>query len=67
MIPPRRLRWQKGKNMFKKFVEMLASAESELEVSKILYNVDMAYQMEKINWKDHELLFKLGGKIRTEG
>ena len=48
--------------MFKKFVIRIANATSYDELMDILYGengVDMAYQHEKLNWKDHEILFQL--------
>lgn len=51
--------------MFKKFVERLAKSTSRWEVSEILSEVDMAYQQEKIGWKDHELLFSLAANLTS--
>lgn len=53
--------------MFKKFIEKLIEAETEEQVNHILYDfddgVDMAYQRDKITYKEHELLFELAGRI----
>lgn len=58
--------------MFKKFVTEMVAAQTEQEVTHILYRVksdseewgvDLAYQHEKISWKDHELLFDLAEKF----
>lgn len=48
--------------MFKKFVIRIANATTYDQLMDILYGedgVDMAYQREKLNWKDHEILFTL--------
>lgn len=50
--------------MFKRYVMMLLDANDHEEVNRILCAVDREYQNEKMNWKDHELLFKLGGRIK---
>lgn len=53
--------------MFKKYIERILQAETYEELIDILYNfengVDMAYQRDQINAKDHETLFKLADKI----
>ena len=52
--------------MFKKFFDELLTAETEEQIEEILYRadgVDMAFQREKIGWKDHERLFKLAGSL----
>lgn len=51
--------------MFKKFVERLANSTSRWEVSEILGEVDMAYQREKIGWKDHEILYALARNLKS--
>ena len=52
--------------MFKKFFDELMTAETEERIEDILYRadgVDMAFQREKINWQDHQRLFKLAGSL----
>ena len=52
--------------MFKKFVAELVAAKTDDQVNYILYRedgVDMAFQKEKISWKEHELLFQLAGAL----
>ena len=52
--------------MFKKFFDELLLCETEEQITDILYRadgVDMAFQREKINWRDHERLFKLAGSL----
>lgn len=51
--------------MFKKFVERLARSTSRWEITEILGEVDMAYQHEKIGWKDHEILFQLAANLKS--
>lgn len=58
---------KEARKMFKKFIERLIAAETEEQVNHILYDfetgVDMAYQRDKITYKEHELLFELAGRI----
>lgn len=46
--------------MFKKFVERIVVAENPIE--EVFYGadgIDIAYQHEKISWKEHQLLLAL--------
>lgn len=52
--------------MFKKFFDELLNAETEEQITDILYRadgVDMAFQREKITWQDHERLFELADRL----
>lgn len=52
--------------MFKKFVDELLNAETEEQITDILYRadgVDLSFQRENITWQDHERLFKLAGSL----
>jgi len=58
--------------MFKKLLDELLEAKTEAEITNILYRtksdkedwgVDLAYQHEKLNWNDHERLFKLADRL----
>ena len=63
--------------MFKKFIERIIAAENKEDAidnvfygSKydddghvIVYGIDLAYQMDKITWKEHEMLFDLIQKM----
>lgn len=58
--------------MFKKLLDELLEAKTEEEITHILYRlksdtedwgVDLAFQHEKINWQDHERLFKLAERL----
>lgn len=58
--------------MFKKLLAEMIAAETEEEITHILYRmksdkedwgVDLAFQHEKITWKEHEMLFNLGDKL----
>ena len=58
--------------MFKKLMDELLEAKTETEITHILYRVksdkedwgvDLAFQHEKLNWNDHEWLFKLADRL----
>lgn len=53
--------------MFRKFVERIIAAKDKNDaIENVFYGpdgIDMAYQREKISWKDHELLLELIEKL----
>lgn len=53
--------------MFKKFVQRIIEAENrEDAIQNVFYGVngiDMAYQHEKITWKEHQMLLMLIEKM----
>lgn len=52
--------------MFKKFVTELVSATTAEEVLNVFYKadgIDMAFQKERITWKEHQLLLELVNKL----
>ena len=53
--------------MFKKFVQRIIEAEDQNDaIENVFYGadgIDMAYQHEKISWKEHEMLLALIGKM----
>lgn len=53
--------------MFKKFIERIAKAKNKIAaVNNVFYGqdgVDMAYQKEKITWKEHQLLWEIINKL----
>lgn len=53
--------------MFKKFIEKIIAAENrEDAINNIFYGangIDIAYQQEKITWKEHEMLLALIEKM----
>lgn len=52
--------------MFKKLLDELLAATTEEEINNILYRkdgVDLSYQHEKLNWQDHQRLFKLATRL----
>ena len=55
------------KKMFKKFIEKIIAAENrEDAINNIFYGangIDIAYQQEKITWKEHEMLLALIEKM----
>lgn len=52
--------------MFKKFLQEIIDANSEEELLNIFYRadgIDVAFQKEKISWKDHQMLLALISKL----
>lgn len=52
--------------MFKKFFDELLTAETEEQITDILYRadgVDLSFQREKITWQDHARLFELADRL----
>ena len=53
--------------MFKKFIERIIAAENrEDAIQNVFYGedgIDMAFQHEKISWKDHQMLLALIDKM----
>lgn len=53
--------------MFKKFIQRIIEAESrEDAINNVFYGkdgIDMAYQREKITWKEHQMLLALIEKM----
>lgn len=53
--------------MFKKFIERIIAAENrEDAVQNVFYGadgIDMAFQREKITWKEHQMLLNLIDKM----
>lgn len=53
--------------MFKKFIERIIAAENHDDaMNNVFYGatgIDVAYQQEKITWKEHEMLFALIEKM----
>lgn len=53
--------------MFKKLLERIANAKDQKDaVENVFYGedgIDMAYQREKITWKEHELLLAIINKM----
>lgn len=52
--------------MFKKIVAAIATINTREDVDNILGMIDIAFQHEKITWKDHEVLFEIVGKLNIE-
>jgi len=53
---------------FKGYVIDIAKAETTADLYEILdgeSGVDMAFQHDKLTWKDHEILFALAGKHKA--
>ena len=53
--------------MFKKFIQRIIEAENKEDaIQNVFYGwdgIDMAYQREKITWKEHEMLLALIEKM----
>lgn len=53
--------------MFKKFIQRIIEAENrEDAINNVFYGaegIDMAYQHEKISWKEHQMLLELIEKM----
>lgn len=47
----------------RRLLELIASIETETELNHVCYEIDMAYQHEKISYQDNEILYKLINKI----
>lgn len=58
---------KEDKIMFKKFIERIIAAENrEDAIQNIFYGIDgidIAYQKEKITWKEHQMLLALIEKL----
>lgn len=54
--------------MFKKFIERIIAAKSrEDAIQNVFYGldgIDMAYQKDRITWKEHQMLLGLIEKMR---
>lgn len=59
---------REDKRMFKKFIQRIIEAENrEDAIQKVFYGadgIDMAYQKEKISYKEHQMLFDLINKMK---
>lgn len=53
--------------MFKKFIQQIINSENRQDaIDNVFYGengIDMAYQHEKISWKEHQMLFTLIEKM----
>ncbi|MBQ1789143.1 MAG: hypothetical protein II008_03115 [Oscillospiraceae bacterium] len=53
--------------MFKKLLERIANAADQMDaINNVFYGpdgIDMAYQREKITWKEHQLLMAIIEKM----
>ena len=53
--------------MFKKFIQKIIEAENREDAIKNVFygadGIDVAYQKEKITWKEHEMLLALIEKL----
>ena len=49
--------------MYKKLVGMIAEAITNEELNEVMGKIDLAFQQEKITWKDHEVLYKIASRL----
>ena len=53
--------------MFKKFIQRIIESENQEDaINKVFYGkdgIDIAFQQEKITWKEHQMLLQLIGKM----
>ena len=58
---------REDKKMFKKFIQRIIDAENrEDAIQNVFYGsdgIDIAYQKEKITWKEHQMLLELIEKL----
>lgn len=48
---------------FKQLVDTIASISSKEDFDAACGEIDSSFQHDKINWKDHELLYKLISRV----
>ena len=56
--------------MFKKFLQQIIDATTKEELLEIFNGpegIDMAFQREKLSWKDHQMLLALINKMIQKG
>ena len=51
---------------FKELVKLFSEIETEDDFNRACGEIDNSFQHEKINWGDHELLYKLVSKIAKQ-
>jgi len=53
--------------MFKKFIQRIIDAENQQDaIDNVFYGadgIDMAYQRDKITWKEHQMLLQIINKM----
>lgn len=52
--------------MFKKLVAKIVEIETMEQFNAVCSEVDMQFQRDKLSWTEHELLYKLLGKVMPE-
>ena len=52
--------------MFKKLVKMVSEIKTENDRDATFWQIDRAFEQEKISAADHELLYKLAGMVKVE-
>lgn len=50
---------------FKQICEMIADATTFEQVQEIYGQIDFSFQLEKITWKEHEILYHINDKINV--
>lgn len=49
--------------MFKKIVAAIAAIKTHDDFNEVCGMIDRAFQKDKINWNEHELLYAVLGKV----
>lgn len=54
-----------GNDMFKKLVKAIAAIQSENDRDECYWQIDRAFEEERISFEDHELLYGLAGMVEV--
>ena len=52
--------------MFKKIVASIAAITAQEDVNTVFGIIETAFQQDKINWKEHEMLYAIVEKIKVD-
>ena len=50
---------------FKQICEMISDVTTFEQVQEVYWQIDFSFQKEKINWKEHEILYHITDKINV--
>lgn len=48
---------------YKQLIKLISEAETNEDVEKAWWNIDRAFEHEKITWNDHEILYTIASKL----
>ena len=54
-----------GNDMFKKLVKAIAAIQNENDRDECYWQIDRAFEEERISFEDHELLYGLAGMVEV--